>query len=463
MNKLSFYQKVFRTFGILAMALGLACCTTGCLEYMVYNAAVKPAFTPGGSVNEQKMLEKAFASNDDEKMETAANQYLSVLPRKSATDLLDRFCEFGNSKVALLLLNHHVEPSRSALYFAAKSGSMDICKRLLEAGCDINEVDQKTGCSGLFGAIESGNTNLYDFFKEKRANVNITDIFGSNPLMYAAQGNQYALRSLIDDSNIDLNSQDQLGNTALIYSALMNNTNCLNWLLTHNAKPDVANTNNQTALQLALDGYNFESAFILTLRSPKDIPSNDAYLTGTETLIRAELANDLAGKATALRLISNANSTFSKQLKLCPKTIADIKAVSIGNMADYTDASIKKVMISTQSEMIIPASPKASTKVSRPAICYKLYARYNLEPELVKMEYNLFKEKLLGVNNRDWDAAVVKLPGDEMFAEKYLVALTYKKVFLQRRIAICSLILQRSSIFISREELSSILKTPVQF
>ena len=434
MNKPSFYQKVFRTFGIVAMALGLVCCTTGCLEYMVY----KTYFTPGGTVNEQEKLEKAFASNDDEKMEAAANKYLAALPRKSAADLLDKFCGYGNLKVAVLLLNHHVEPSRSALYFAATSGSVDICKRLLEVGCDINEVDRKTGRAGLFGAIHNGKPQIFDYFMQAGAHTDIKDLDDSNPFMYAASvGNQHAFQSLINAPSLNLDDQDKLGNTALMYCALMNNTNCLAAALDRHAKSDIANKDELTALQLAISTYSYEAAFILISKDPAAIRSSwdpttaeEKYVSSVANLIQAEVAGDMTRKASALSAITSARDACSFEANEAQHKISVEKT-------KYAVLKTLDVLSEIASSASSSYSSTTTLKYSTPSGVYT---------QTFKTTY---------IRNTTINPGFA----DDAEHEKIIRNLTHRLFSLKRQTAMCSEILKKATAAIPPDERKNILET----
>lgn len=79
-----------------------------------------------------------------------------------------------------------------------------------------------------------------------------TDRNGNNLLVYLLTDDDKMLQLLVD-SGIDINHQDNNGNTALHHAVLDYRINSFRVLLKHGARTDIKNQNKKTALDLALD------------------------------------------------------------------------------------------------------------------------------------------------------------------------------------------------------------------
>ncbi|XP_063983480.1 ankyrin repeat domain-containing protein 39-like [Diachasmimorpha longicaudata] len=74
----------------------------------------------------------------------------------------------------------------TALHYAARSGSYEICKLLLDHGADINAVTRCGRATALHRAATQSNDKIIQLFLNSRANVNIQDSDGYTALHRAA-------------------------------------------------------------------------------------------------------------------------------------------------------------------------------------------------------------------------------------------------------------------------------------
>lgn len=97
--------------------------------------------------------------------------------------------------------------------------------------------------STIFDFIQNG-----DIAKVKELlPCNSVDANGMTPLMWAADGGHLEIMKLIDT---DLDAQDFDGNTALHYALLSENRECAEYLISKDARQDIMNSDNETALSL---------------------------------------------------------------------------------------------------------------------------------------------------------------------------------------------------------------------
>ena len=157
-----------------------------------------------------------------------------------------RFCENQNGKTALMM---------------AASGSDDanaLCvKFLVEAGVDLNVLD-KFGNTALMYAAEAGGFNSVKYLTERMSasSLNQTNKKGQTALMMAAKVSNDApglcVKFLVE-AGVDLNVQDEFGNTALMLAAVAGGFNSVKYLTERMSVSSLNQTNKkgQTALMMA--------------------------------------------------------------------------------------------------------------------------------------------------------------------------------------------------------------------
>jgi ankyrin repeat protein len=92
----------------------------------------------------------------------------------------------------------------TALVYAARSGSIDAARALLEGGADVNQTT-RYGWSPLLAATQNGNYQMAKFLIERGANVNLANKGGWTPLYLAVdnrniEGGDYPVRAPDMDS-----------------------------------------------------------------------------------------------------------------------------------------------------------------------------------------------------------------------------------------------------------------------
>lgn len=372
--------------------------------------------------NMEARISSAMKSGDSNKIENAVIENIDKLPRWHSSKLLDEACKSGNVAGVTTLLNHNISPSRSALYFAAQSGNIEICQKLIEAGCEIDEVDRETGQAGLFGAIGNGNPEVFNYFMKMKSRTDIADLSGSTPLLYAAiMKNSYAFSALLNHQSVNIDAQDMLGNTALIYCSLTNNLDFVKLLVARNVDYNIRNNDNRTALEIALNCYSYEAAHILVENGvdlPKDQNYNSeaekSYFNGVFTLLRKD--QDTSSLNNALLNINNAKECYSNEYNNIKKAISK-------ENASYVALTILDFAL----DVLAQAGDKGNTttyKYSTPGGVYsQSFTTYNYQSDTFDLNF-AGKEK---------HTAIIK-------------QLSYRKVFLNRRIGICNLILDAGGV-----------------
>jgi ankyrin repeat protein len=169
----------------------------------------------------------------------------------------------------------------TALVYAARTGSIDAARVLLDAGADVNQVT-RYGWSPLLAATQNRNYQLGKFLIERGADVNIANKGGWTPLYLATdnrnlEGGDYPTRTpdmdhldyikLLLDAGADPNARliestetrtvftnqwlDEEGATAFLRASQSGDVELMKLLLEHGADPHIYTTLGVTPLAAA--------------------------------------------------------------------------------------------------------------------------------------------------------------------------------------------------------------------
>lgn len=157
---------------------------------------------------------------------------------------------------------------RLILHWAAVLGKERLVELLLSfKECSIDESDD-TGATPLILATLKGSLPICKMLMERGANVNHTNLNGHTPVKYAGSKNHKDLLIYLLDNSGNPNSRDQIGDTPLHRCASMEHHECLRILLTHPKSGPIIQINAQnnlgnTSLHLACECNDATSAIML--------------------------------------------------------------------------------------------------------------------------------------------------------------------------------------------------------
>jgi ankyrin repeat protein len=140
------------------------------------------------------------------------------------------------------LVNATDEFGRTALAYAVRHGATQATEWLLQSGATSNQATKQAG----------------------KDSANHADSFGVTPLMLAASHGQLATMNLLIKAGANINAQDNVGNTALMYAIGKQQQNCIEMLLT-SSNLQLRNAQNWSALDWAI--HNNDTALAARLRS----------------------------------------------------------------------------------------------------------------------------------------------------------------------------------------------------
>jgi ankyrin repeat protein len=137
------------------------------------------------------------------------------------------------------------------LYVAAEKGHFEIAKRLIAKGADA-KARTPNGETVLHAAAMIESTVLMTALIEAGADKNLANRDGETPLHWAAMTGTFLAVKALADAGADLNAQDaRLGNTALHAAVSHDDIVLIHYLLSKNARLDIRNNADLTALELA--------------------------------------------------------------------------------------------------------------------------------------------------------------------------------------------------------------------
>jgi palmitoyltransferase len=106
------------------------------------------------------------------------------------------------------------------LHWAALAGYNEVCERLIEAGCPLNDhSDNDYGPRPIHWACVHGHVTTVDLFLEKGVHIDTADLNGCSPLLIASQFGQSLVLSYLLQKGANKFHVDVNGDTALHWSA----------------------------------------------------------------------------------------------------------------------------------------------------------------------------------------------------------------------------------------------------
>lgn len=138
------------------------------------------------------------------------------------------------------------------LMFAALGNRTVILQHLLELGVDT-DAQGSNGWSAMTIAAAKGYTPMIETLATAGADINAIDVYGWTPIMRAVDNGHWETVLLMSElAGVNLDNQDEAGNTALHHAVVHSNVAMVKQLIEQGAARDVENYSGKTARQLAI-------------------------------------------------------------------------------------------------------------------------------------------------------------------------------------------------------------------
>lgn len=256
---------------------------------------------------------------------------------------------FGHDQILRFLLENgakifpHLFPP---LLLAARYGRLESVSVLLDAGVDMNCVDQ-AGRTPIHLAAWFGHNEIAKLLISKGASIEQLDNLGRSPIHLAAWfGNILSLKAFIEGKKSIINLQDKAGNTALHLACLNNHKDVVSCLLNEGASTKIKNMIGQTVLNIAesddkpeileilqqKEGENTKKGLIVDKNMIHDIKSMNKTL---DELVNSQnkhaqdihiLRDCLENQAQTLQAVNSKQNEMKKEVSEMSNTIQKIEA-----------------------------------------------------------------------------------------------------------------------------------------
>ncbi|XP_051785722.1 ankycorbin isoform X3 [Erpetoichthys calabaricus] len=177
------------------------------------------------------------------KLDSEGKSALHLAAAKGQTDCLGIFLSHG---VDVTILD---ASGCSALHLAAKNSHLECVKKLLKQGkCSVEGVDN-IGRTALYYAAASGSLPIVQLLCENRSPVNVKDAEGCTPLLLSVHNSHLDVCKFLIDHGADINACDKNGRTAIMLASENNSLSIVEILIQHGADLSLVDTLGNDALQ----------------------------------------------------------------------------------------------------------------------------------------------------------------------------------------------------------------------
>lgn len=245
-------------------------------------------------------LYNLLSNKDPEMVNIIINQKVLEKDGQHCTPLIIA-ARYGRNKVVQILLDkfkpdleqegtvHFVEyviEKATALWCATNAGHLNVVKRLVKAGANVNHPNNSL-CTPLRAACFDGRLDIVEYLMEHGADMNISNQFNNTCLMIAAHKSHLEIVSYLLEKGANPNEKTNCGTTALHFAADRGFTDIVSKLLDYGAEMS-KNVNGMTPLILAAGKSRAEVVEYLIKRL--DVSKEDVI--EAYELLGASFAND---------------------------------------------------------------------------------------------------------------------------------------------------------------------------
>ncbi|XP_044262237.1 ankyrin repeat and death domain-containing protein 1A-like isoform X2 [Tribolium madens] len=213
----------------------------------------------------------------------AANCDIEARDKKHYTLLM---CAARNNRITIVdFLIDTLEDTRvdavdidgqTALFHAAMGGHIEIIKRLIDLGANLNKKN-KENKTALHVACERGHCDVADLLLTHEADMEAKDTNGNTPLHVASQNQQTETVHILLETGADPDCENLKGSTPLHIASSLGSKGILEILLQYGASINKQNKKGNTSLHIACQANVIEIVEILISKGA-DLNSLNARL-----------------------------------------------------------------------------------------------------------------------------------------------------------------------------------------
>lgn len=155
------------------------------------------------------------------------------------------------------------EKKESALLIATHHNYVEVAKRLIDAGADVNQQDAIQDSPYLYAGAQGKNEILTYIIANSNPDQQVYNRFGGNTIIPASEkGHLETVKILLKDGKVDINHQNNFDYTALIEAVALTDgskvyQDIVQVLLDNGADKDLKDASGKTALDYAKNlGYS---------------------------------------------------------------------------------------------------------------------------------------------------------------------------------------------------------------
>ncbi|MGM0339245.1 ankyrin repeat domain-containing protein [Enterococcus sp. AZ007] len=231
----------------------------GCQSKPVTNEAVTPSKNSEKRTLTEVSTGASASTEASSTKQTQENKNRTIAPGA----LIQAVSSNDSAKVTEILkaktysIDEVNEKGETPLLIAVHNNQIEIAKKLINAGANVNQQDNIEDSPYLYAGAEGRTEILTYMLAHSTPDQSITNRFGGNALIPAAEkGHLDNVKLLLNDGHTNINHQNDYGYTALIEAVALRDgsqvyQNIVAELLKHGADPNIIDNYGKTAKDYA--------------------------------------------------------------------------------------------------------------------------------------------------------------------------------------------------------------------
>ncbi|XP_031557741.1 transient receptor potential cation channel subfamily A member 1-like isoform X2 [Actinia tenebrosa] len=163
------------------------------------------------------------------------------------------------------IIKSHDMNCNTLLHNCALTNSLDVAKKIIELGADVNALNTNLGTTPLHVACAMGGFEMAKMLVEMKAALQPKDCSGQTPLHRAAMFGHVQIIEYLLDNGADVDPRDKSNQTPFLVAVASKRTNCLKALLAKQSRLNFRDEDQKTALYLAAENNRAEHVEVLGL------------------------------------------------------------------------------------------------------------------------------------------------------------------------------------------------------